>query len=193
MRELMAETFEVQEHGAAALSEPEIEALGRLAERAFGEKPGRDRTQQLRDQLEATAMSARQQPAVFVIREGEAPIAAARTFGREVQTPSGPLTVMALAGVCSDPAQRGRGLGQTIVRAAWQRVDRGDFSFSLFQTSEALKAFYERLGAVAVDNAFTDSLARDPNIWPWSEPVVMRYPAGPGWPAGTIDLQGPRW
>jgi hypothetical protein len=80
-----------------------------------------------------------------------------------------------------------------MAQAAFNLVDDGTFPFSLFQTTVDVKAFYERLGAMEIHNRFINSAAEDPTASPWWSPVVMRYPAKPGWPEGQIDLRGPGW
>jgi predicted N-acetyltransferase YhbS len=134
-----------------------------------------------------------QRPRSFLVREGGRVIAHASAMPRTIGTSAGDVTVLALARVCTDPAVRGRKLGQAVTRAAFDLVDDGSFSFALFQTNEAVRPFYERFGAVTVDNRFVNSLAADPTARPWWDTVVMRYPATPGWPTGQIDLRGPGW
>ncbi len=132
-------------------------------------------------------------PRIFVIREHGRMIACASVAPRTIGTSRGDITVLALARVCTDPEFRGRGLGQQVVRAAFELVDRGPFPFSLFQTSERVRPFYEKLGAVVATNRFVNSHTADPQANPFWDKVVMRYPAGPGWPGGEIDLRGPGW
>ena len=132
-------------------------------------------------------------PRAFAVREGGRVIAHAAGYPRTIGTGAGDLTVLALARVCTDPAARGRKLGQAVTLATFELVDNGLFPFALFQTSEAVCPFYERLGAVAVDNQFINSSADDPAFPPFWDRVIMRYPAKAGWPAGQIDLRGPAW
>jgi GNAT superfamily N-acetyltransferase len=101
------------------------------------------------------------------------------------------ILIGALARVCTDAAMRGRGLGEAVVRAAFGLVDAGEFEFSLFQTTPSVEPFYVKLGCVLSENRIINTLAEDPAANPFWHPVVMRYPAGEGWPAGTIDLRGP--
>lgn len=133
----------------------------------------------------------REHPRAFAIRENGRMIAHASFDPRTIRTSQGELTVLALARVCTEPAVRGRKLGQAVVRAAFNLVDDGSFRFALFQTTHDVRSFYENLGAVCAENPFVNSLAEDPTARPWWSPVVMRYPAGPGWPEGQIDLVGP--
>ncbi|HJQ79701.1 MAG TPA: GNAT family N-acetyltransferase, partial [Lacipirellulaceae bacterium] len=134
-----------------------------------------------------------QHPRSYVVREGDRVIAHASFDPRTISTGDKEITVLALARVCSDPAVRGRKLGQAVVQAAFELVDQGAFPFSLFQTTNEVQPFYERLGAVRIHNRFVNSLATDSKADPWWNPVIMRYPDGPGWPAGEIDLRGPGW
>ena len=95
---------------------------------------------------------------------------------------------MALASVCSDPEMRGRGLGETVVRAAFDTVDHGPFAHSLFQTSFKVQPFYEKLGCCLVTNRIVNSLAEDPAKNPFWDEIVMRYPApSPGPKATSIS------
>ncbi len=111
------------------------------------------------------------------------------------------MTVLALSKVVADPTIRGQGLGRLIVEGALRGVDEGKFPFALFQTTEQVQPFYERLGAVRVENRIVNSLSTGtlrsptPEANPFWDGVVMRYPAGEsaageGWPTGTIDLLG---
>lgn len=130
-----------------------------------------------------------------LIREEGQIIANANSMSRTVQTESGPIEVLALAGVCSDPGSRGRGLGRAVVRQAFDRVDAGEFAWALFQTG--VPGFYEKLGCVAVQNRFVNGRGEDAQADPWWDPHRMVYQA-PGverqvWPAGTVDLGGPGW
>jgi predicted GNAT family N-acyltransferase len=134
-----------------------------------------------------------QYPRSFFVREAGRIIAHATAVPRTIATRAGNITVLALSRVCTDPAVRGRHLGQAMARAAFESVDNGAYPFSLFQTTDNVKSFYEQLGAIEIRNRFIDSTAEDPTASPWWSPVVMRYPAKPGWPEGEIDLRGPGW
>jgi predicted N-acetyltransferase YhbS len=133
----------------------------------------------------------KQHPRSFLIREEGRAIAHASFDPRTIGTAQGEMTVLALARVCTDPAVRGRKLGQAVTRAAFELVDDRSFPFALFQTTDDVQSFYENLGAVRIHNRFVNSLAEDPGADPWWSPVIMRYPSGPGWPEGEIDLRGP--
>ncbi len=132
-------------------------------------------------------------PRAFLVREAGRVIAHAAAYPRTIRTQEGEMTVLALARVCTDPAVRGKKLGQAVTRAAFDPVDQEIYPFALFQTTEPVKSFYERLGAISIDNRFINSSADDPAFPPFWSPVIMRYPAKAGWPAGEIDLRGPAW
>ncbi len=134
-----------------------------------------------------------QRPRSCLIREGGQVVAHASVYPRTVRTSQGEITVLALARVCTDPSVRGRKLGDAVVRATFALVDEGAFPFSLFQTTHDVRPFYERLGAVAIDNTFVNSLAADPKANPFWAEVPMRYPASGDWPEGEIDLMGAGW
>jgi predicted N-acetyltransferase YhbS len=132
-------------------------------------------------------------PRSFLIREGGRVVAHSSVYPRTIGTAKGEMTILALARVCTDPVVRGRKLGDAVVRASFGLVDHGPFPFALFQTSTNVRPFYERLGAVAIDNTFVNSLAADPKANPFWAQVPMRYPATGDWPKGEIDLRGPGW
>jgi hypothetical protein len=132
---------------------------------------------------------------MFTVWDRDVAIASATIFSREVGTLDGPLVLMALAAVCSDPCRRGEGWGRRVVEAAWGEVDRGRFRVALFQTP--VPEFYEKLGARKVDSQFVNTGEPDPKPGrgtrdqPWWNPHIMIYPAAFAWPTGTIDLRGP--
>jgi predicted N-acetyltransferase YhbS len=134
-----------------------------------------------------------QYPRLFVVRHDGRVIACSSAVPRMIGTAAGEMTVLALARVCTDPHFRGKHLGQTVVRAAFELVDDGSYPFSLFQTGPSVRPFYEKLGAVKASNHFINSLADDPCANPFWDTEIMRYPGKPGWPAGQIDLRGPAW
>jgi predicted GNAT family N-acyltransferase len=118
-------------------------------------------------------------------------VAMANTFARTIASGDRRFTIMSLASVCTARRLRGRGYGRSVVRAAFERVVRDGFEFSLFQTTHAVEPFYAQLGAVKVDNRFYNSLSDDPDANPFWDPVPMRYPATGSWPTSPIDLLGP--
>lgn len=132
-----------------------------------------------------------QAPRSFVIREAGQVIAHAALIPRTIQMPTGETTIAGLSAVCSDKHYRGAGLGELVVRKAFELIDDEIFPFTLFQTNSKVQAFYEKLGAVIVDNHIINSLGNDPQANPFWDEVIMRYPATTPWPEGTIDLLGP--
>lgn len=134
---------------------------------------------------------AAQAPRSFVVVEDGRVVAHAAILPRTVATSCGELTIAGLARVCTDPHQRGRGLGELVSRAAFDAIDGGDFPFLLFQASDRVRAFYEKLGAVVVENPIVNLLAENPAAPAFWDDVVMRYPANGDWPQGAIDLRGP--
>jgi hypothetical protein len=103
------------------------------------------------------------------------------------------MTILALCRVCTDPAVRGRKLGEAVVKSAFGLVDDGTYPFSLFQTTNIVQPFYEKLGATIVHNRLFNSLAADPAASPFWDPVIMRYAGTGNWPSGDIDTNGPGW
>jgi predicted N-acetyltransferase YhbS len=171
----------------------EARAIGELVARVWP-KPGVDaegRAQQMIALGRQYAESASPPPRSFVVLNQGRVVAHAALLPRRAATLDGPLLVGGLARVCSDPALRGQGLGELVARAALAPVDAGEFQFALFQTNSRVRPFYEKLGAVTVDNDVVNSLAADPTAPAFWDEVVMRYPANRPWPKGEIDLLGP--
>ncbi len=137
------------------------------------------------------AWAAARRERTFLVREGGRILSVARFLPRRVETGRGPLDVLALAGVMTHPAERGRGLGRAVVRAAFAYVDDGTFPVSLFQTD--VPDFYARLGAREVRNRFVNRLGQGPTERPWWSRVTMIYPAAYPWDEGEVDLVGPAW
>jgi predicted N-acetyltransferase YhbS len=134
---------------------------------------------------------AAQAPRSLVILDASRVVAHAMMLSRRIDTSAGELVIGGLARVCTRPALRGRGLGEQVTRAAFGLVDAGVFPFALFQASSRVHAFYEKLGAVKVENRIVNSLADDPTANAFWDDFVMRYPNDRHWPEGTIDLLGP--
>ena len=157
-------------------------------------KPGRtpeSRLAAILEEFESYDGPQAQRPRALVLAEEGRAIAHAAVVPREIDLAGRREVVAGLARVCTAPDCRGRGLGELLVRAAWEPVDRGDFVASLFQTTPKVRPFYERLGAATVGNRVVNSLGADPVANPFWDGVVMRYPAVAEWPTGTIDLLGP--
>lgn len=156
--------------------------------------PGRGidaRIQLLHDRLDGFDGPPSHRPMHFVMVEDDAVIAHAGTFARDIATPAGGITALALWGVCVNPSIRGRGLGKAVVASAIARIDQGQFTHGLWQTESHVVAFYEKLGAREVTNRFINSLAKDPQANPWWDGHVLVYPAEADWPDGVIDMCGP--
>lgn len=175
------------------IREDEALAAGELLDKVWP-KPDRgpvERAEQLKRLGQDYSGPDSQAPISFLIWEDDRVIAHSLTFARMIGSQSGDLSVLALAMVGSDPDCRGRGLGAAVVEAALSRVDNRSFEVCLFQTSFAVRPFYERLGACLVENPIINSLSEaDPQANPFWDDVVMRYPADAAWPEGEIDLRG---
>ncbi|MEQ8210366.1 MAG: GNAT family N-acetyltransferase [Lacipirellulaceae bacterium] len=157
-------------------------------------KPDRtpeSRAQQLAEEQGKYSGPKSQAPRSFLMREHGRVIAHSAILPRKIRTSQGEHVVAGLAKVCSDPKQRGRGLGERIVRAALQVVDSGEFEVMLFQTSIEVRPFYEKHGAREIENRIVNSLADDPDANPFWDRVVMIYPSDAEWPEGVVDLLGP--
>lgn len=155
------------------------------------EKPAAVRTQQMIELGQGYTGPDEQAPLSFLIHEDGKLIAHSAHIPRTIQTATGEITVAGLTRVCTDPAQRGRGLGEKVVRATFAMVDAGTFPYSLFQTSPPVRAFYEKLGCCLVENPIVNSFAEDLHVSPFWDKVIMRYPSTGEWPEGEIDLRGP--
>ena len=130
-------------------------------------------------------------PQSFLIRESGRLIAHSAVLPRSIGSTEGDLQIAGLTKVCTCPEHRGRGLGEEIVRPVFDLVDQGDFQFSLFQTTQKVRPFYEKLGACTVDNPIVNSLGIDHQESPFWDKVIMRYPKDRAWPQGEIDMRGP--
>ncbi len=131
-----------------------------------------------------------QVPTAFVIRAGQKIVASALTFARPILVAGEPKLALALCYVAVDPESRGQKFGEKVVQAAFAQVDAKSYELALFQTSQNVRPFYERLGAVVVENRVIDSTFDEPNKNPFWDEVVMRYPATEDWPMGVVDLLG---
>jgi predicted N-acetyltransferase YhbS len=176
-----------------SLSESDAHSIAQLLVRVWPKenRPLDYRVDQLFQRRQLDSGKEAQAPRSLVIRDGQRMVAHAAVMPRTVGTPNGELTLLALAHVCTDPNVRGKQLGKQIVQAVFALVDDGTFPFSLFQTTEQVKPFYQRLGSCLVGNRFINSTCPDNQESPFHDPVIMRYPDGNGWPEGVIDLRGP--
>jgi predicted N-acetyltransferase YhbS len=178
-----------------SLSKSDACSIGELLVRVWPKesRPLDYRVDQLFQRRHLDSGKQSQAPRSLVIRDGPRMVAHAAVMPRTVGTSAGDLTLLALAHVCTDPTVRGGQLGKQIVQAVFALVDDGTFPFSLFQTTEQVKPFYQRLGACLVKNQFIDSTSPGNQASPFHDPVIMRYPNGRGWPEGEIDLRGPAY
>ncbi|MEX0641961.1 MAG: GNAT family N-acetyltransferase [Pirellulales bacterium] len=177
------------------IREADARAIGELLI-AIWPKPGRTvetRTAEILGQWKNYRGPESEFPRSFLVRDNGRVIAHAQADPRMVHTVAGDLKVLALCRVCTDPAVRGKNLGQAVVKAAFGLVDNGPYPFALFQTRQTVRPFYEKLGAAAVGNRFFNSLGDDPTANPFWDPVIMRYPSTGDWPEGEIDIRGPGW
>lgn len=175
------------------LTPAQAEALGELIARVWP-KPNVSAEDRARQQLaigRGYDRLADHAPRSFVVCDEGRVVAHAAILPQTIRTSAGEMTIGGLARVGADPALRGHGLGELVVRAALATVDAGEFPFGLFQTNHGVRPFYEKLGAVTVDNQIVNSLADDPTAPAFWDEIAMRYPGNGDWPAGTIDLLGP--
>ena len=189
--DLFMNEHKISEYRADGMTE---ELAAPVAELLFAVWPESTKTLEIRrQQILEPPSSYRTDPATirrFVIWEDGRSLAHALTFVREIRTDDGPLSVLALAGVCTDPQVRGKGLGAEITRECFRQVGQAGWpTLSLFQTP--VPAFYEKLDSRLVPNRFVDRTAEDPEANPWRDKYVMIYPGGHQWPDGVIDLNGP--
>ena len=158
------------------------------------QKPGKGpeyRANQLIDRGKAYMGPEDRAPHSLVIYDDDQVVAHTLIFERIIGTGLGQMSAMALGMVSSSPNHRGKGLGGTIVKEAFSHVDQGLFELSLFQTSHAVRPFYEKLGCCLVENPVINSLdGQHPHENPFKDEIVMRYPAEASWPEGEIDLLG---
>jgi predicted N-acetyltransferase YhbS len=173
------------------LSEADARAIAALLVKVFERRTIEERVNQLIEGFRDYEGPEDQFPRSVVVREGDRVIAHAAAWPQTIGTSQGEMTIVALAQVCTDPAARGRRLGQAVVRAVFDLVDHGPFEHSLFQTSHKVRPFYEKLGCGLVTNPIVNSLADDPTANPFWDDIAMRYPAAKPWPEGEIDLRGP--
>jgi predicted N-acetyltransferase YhbS len=173
------------------MTEADARAIAELLVKVFPQRTFEQRLEQLLGQWRDYRGPEDEFPRSLIVRDGGRVIAHAAAWPRTIGTSDGEMTVLALAQVCTDPTRRGERLGQAVVRAAFDLVDHGPFPHSLFQTSQNVRPFYEKLGACLVTNRIVNSLADDPQKNPFWDEVVMRYPAAKPWPSGEIDLRGP--
>src|SRR6476661_316380 len=82
-------------------------------------KPGRTvemRVEKMKADWAAYQGPEEQRPRSIFIRDGERVVAHSGVDARTISTSKGDMTVLALARVCTDPAERGRNLGAAVIR-----------------------------------------------------------------------------
>ncbi len=115
-------------------------------------------------------------------------MAVARTFLHTVALGREPLDIVALASVCSHPAHRGKGWGDAVVHAAFERAAATDRP-ALFQSP--VPEYYERFGSRAISNEITTSVV---GAKPFTDPFAMIHPGDTPWNnVPMIDLKAPGW
>jgi predicted N-acetyltransferase YhbS len=185
--------MQVQTLDRRSIAESDLRAIAELLDKVFTQRGVEVRMLRLSEEWQEYTGPDAMFPRSFVIREDGRLVAHAAALPRQISTGEGDLTVLGLVHVCTDPDARGHKLGQAVVRAAFDLVDHGPYEHALFQTSNQVRGFYEKLGAGAVTNRIINSRGEDPHKNPFWDEVVMRYPAAKHWPAGDIDLRGPGW
>ncbi len=176
-----------------SIAEADLRTIAELLDKVFTKRGVDVRMKRLVAEWQQYVGPEAMYPRSFVVRENGRPVAHAAALPRVIATSEGELTVLGLVHVCTDPDARGHKLGQAVVRAAFDLVDHGPYPHALFQTSNQVRGFYEKLGAGVVTNQIVNSTADDANANPFWDDVVLRYPAAKHWPAGEIDLRGPAW
>jgi GNAT superfamily N-acetyltransferase len=127
----------------------------------------------------------------FIVRDSGRIVANADLLPRKMLTSRGRELAAGLCAVISHPDVRGRGFGKAVVRAAFDHVDSGDFSFALFQSRDDARGFYEKLGCHVVYSPVINSRNdEDPEENPFWEEWVMSYSIAE-MPDGEIDVLGP--
>lgn len=184
-------TTAVQIIDYAAMAIGDRHALAELHE-AVWVGPDRDREKLASQDPPTIDWPHHHRPQAHVIRDRGVIIALATSKPRRIRTSEGDLDVLALANVSCHPRHQGHGYGAAVVRSAFERVDRGDFPVSFFQT--AIPDFYRKLGCRTVDNPVVNSHSTiDRQIRPFWDDNALIYPADFDWPGGPIDTLGPGW
>jgi predicted N-acetyltransferase YhbS len=123
-------------------------------------------------------------------------VGSVRRLPRTVGAACGALVVAGIANVCSSPAARGRGAAKACMQAAQDGIASGwQADFGLLFCRGRVADFYSKLGWNDVTNPFIVT-GPDGTKAPLPQRRAMIF-AGrrrlADWPAGAIDLNGPRW
>ncbi len=175
------------------LTETDAQAIAELLVSVW-RKPGKNveyRRRQMKSLGDSYDGPDKLAPRSFIIRESARIIAHATFLSRMITTSTGPLRIAGLARVCTDPNFRGQKLGEKVVRAVFELVDKKLFPYALFQTTPEVQPFYEKMGACIVKNPIINSMNGDLHVSPFWDKVIMRYPQDGDWPQGVVDLCGP--
>ena len=112
----------------------------------------------------------------------------ARSFRQRILLGGNEMDILAIAGVCTHPSQRGLGLGKLVVQEAWKQLKSTD-DLSLFQTE--MPGFYVKLGARLINNTIISSKKGTRPFW---NSYVMIYPNSLVWEDSMqVDLLGDGW
>ena len=126
----------------------------------------------------------------YTIWEGDRAVAYAATFPWTIYSEEKPIEILALRSVATARNRRQRGLGSEVVRSAFRETHRQARVACVFGTE--IPRFYERLGAIQVENSVVYRAATKRfRMKSWDG--VMIYLAEGGWPAGTIDIRRRPW
>jgi len=124
---------------------------------------------------------------VHIALDDDSVVAVARTFAQEVLVDGNAREVIALSSVCSDPARRGEGFGDGVVRSAFRHTTSS--KPALFQTD--VPTFYERFGSRSISNSISTTA---PGAKPFDDKWVMIHPSDAVWDdEAPIDLTVAGW
>ncbi|GHE69307.1 MULTISPECIES: GNAT family N-acetyltransferase [Roseivirga] len=112
----------------------------------------------------------------------------AESFPRKIGVNNSQLVVLGLGAVCVNTEYRGQGLGALLVRAAFERIDQGEFPLCLFQTG--VPGFYHQLNCRTIENRIYNSTSETPEQNPFWDPYIMIYPSQFNGLQTDIDLLG---
>jgi GNAT superfamily N-acetyltransferase len=100
--------------------------------------------------------------------------------------------VVGVGGVATHARYRGRGLARLAIDTALVEARRADgVAFGLLMCPDALVPYYTSLGWQHADAPMTCQGRSGPERLPY--PAMVRSLDGAAWPAGAIDLLGPRF
>ena len=109
--------MEIETLDHRTIKEPDARAIAELLI-SIWPKPGRTvetRTNEILSQWRNYYGPEAQYPRSFLVREGDRLVAHAQADPRTIKTSAGEITILALCRVCTDPAVRGKKLGQAVI------------------------------------------------------------------------------